>query len=85
MLLCQICLYICELKLQDAEYEDFNFRSLSYDVGCSVEDPYRDNLGVGEQHGVDPALDALEMDTPPEMLQTPSFLSSLEVSFSPNI
>lgn len=67
--------------MQDAEYEDFNFRSLSYDVGCSVEDPYRGNAGVGgEQHGVDPALDTLVMDTPPDMLQTPPDLSSLDVS-----
>jgi hypothetical protein len=78
---CQFYLHICERELQDAEYEDFNFRSLSYDVGCSVEDPYRAHRGVGEQHGVDPALDTLVMDTPPELLQTPPDLSSLDVSF----
>ncbi|KAG0602072.1 hypothetical protein M758_11G158100 [Ceratodon purpureus] len=64
---------------EDAEYEDFNFRSLSYHVGCSVEDPYRGDTSVGgEQHGVDPALDTLVIDTPPDMLQTPPDLSSLD-------
>ncbi|XP_073385164.1 uncharacterized protein [Physcomitrium patens] len=55
---------------EDAEYEDFNFRSLSYDVGCSVEDePFR---GVeGDRNGVDPALDTLVLDTPPDMLEYP--------------
>ena len=67
--------------MQDAEYEDLNFRSLSYDVGCSVEDPYRGDARFGgEQHGVDPALDALVLDTPPDMLQTPPEIGSLDVS-----
>ncbi|XP_073386413.1 uncharacterized protein [Physcomitrium patens] len=56
---------------EDANYEDFNFRSLSYDVGCSVEEElFRVLTGV-ERSVVDPALDALELDTPPDMLEYP--------------
>lgn len=66
--------------MQDADYQDFNFRSLSYDVGCSIEEePFRGETGaVG-----DPicTLDGIELDTPPEMMSTPPLLDTpLEVS-----
>jgi len=71
------------MKMQDADYQDFNFRSLSYDVGCSIEEePFRGETGaVG-----DPicTLDGIELDTPPEMMSTPPLLDTpLEVSAVP--
>lgn len=66
--------------MQDAEYQDFNFRSLSYDVGCSLEgEPFRGDTGAGG----DPisTLDGIDLDTPPEMMSTPPLLDTpLEVS-----
>lgn len=56
--------------LQDAAYEDFNWRSCAYEVGCSLEEePYRCDSGRGEQAEVDPALNDLVLDTPPDMLE----------------
>jgi len=58
--------------VQDAAYEDFNWRSCAYEVGCSLEEePYRCDSGRGEQAEVDPALNDLVLDTPPDMLEDP--------------
>lgn len=65
-------------EMQDADYQGFNFRSLSYDVGCpSEEEPFRGDTGAP----IMSTLDAIELDTPPEMMSTPPLLDTpLEVN-----
>lgn len=66
--------------MQDEDYQDVNFRNLSYDVGCSMEDePFGGDTNA-EGNPIS-TLDGIELDTPPEMMSTPPLLDTpLEVS-----
>lgn len=66
---------------QDEAYEDFNWRSCAYDVGCSLEDPPRGETGARTEKQdieVDPALNDIVLDTPPDMLEVGVFSKSSE-------
>lgn len=60
---------------EDEDYQGVNFRNLSYDVGCSMEDePFGGDTNA-EGNPIS-TLDGIDLDTPPEMMSTPPLLDT---------